>query len=42
MGLSAKELYLEVWWVNEGVRQKMVMSRFAYGRTMPNTRSTLD
>jgi hypothetical protein len=32
--LSTKEIFLEVWWLEAG-RRKVVISRFAYGRSMP-------
>jgi hypothetical protein len=39
--LSTKEVFLEVWWLEANGRRKVVVSRFAYGRSMPRARSKL-
>jgi hypothetical protein len=40
--LSTKEVFLEVWWLESNGRQKVVVSRFAYGRSMPRARTVLE
>jgi hypothetical protein len=37
--LSMKEIFLEVWWLEARGKRKVLVSRFAYGRSMPRATS---